>query len=212
MNILTSKRAVDYRTQERNRRGTESFVGFERRLKVLPANQRAQLEALFCALAASQFLQGIFATMTSKLERYLSKELYTRFGQYSIRQNYRPDWLEGLELDFYIDELKLAAEVQGEQHYSFVEYFHRTKENFEAQKTRDANKSYLCRLNKIELVEIHTEKDADLFVRLVAERSTPVIVELVLDNRQAAKEKQRNKEQKSKLNKLYKKHFQRYGE
>lgn len=29
----------------------------------------------------------------SKLEDYLSNELFTRFGQYSIRRNYFPDWL-----------------------------------------------------------------------------------------------------------------------
>lgn len=77
----------------------------------------------------------------SKLESYLSKELYTRFGQYSIRQNYRPDWMDGLELDFYIQELKLAAEIQGAQHYSFVEFFHKNSKAFEDQKQRDANKS-----------------------------------------------------------------------
>jgi len=85
--------------------------------------------------------------MTSKLERYLSKELYTRFGQYSIKQNYRTQWLMGLELDFYIDELKVAAEVQGDQHYRFIEYFHKTQEGFENQKTRDIQKSILCKEN-----------------------------------------------------------------
>lgn len=109
--------------------------------------------------------------MVSKLEGYLSKELYTRFGQYSIRQNYRPDWMEGLELDFYIDELKIAAEVQGEQHYGFVEYFHRTPENFEAQKKRDDKKKIICRSNSVRLVEIFTEKDADILVGEIKELS-----------------------------------------
>lgn len=102
--------------------------------------------------------------MTSKLEKYLSNELYTRFGHYSIRQNYRPDWMEGLELDFYIDELKIAAEVQGQQHYGFVEYFHKTQDKFEAQKKRDERKKFICRERKINLFEIFTEKDADIFI------------------------------------------------
>jgi hypothetical protein len=51
------------------------------------------------------------------------------FPQYRIRENYRPDWLLSsnitkLELDFYIEELKIGVEVQGEQHYKFVEFFH----------------------------------------------------------------------------------------
>lgn len=150
--------------------------------------------------------------MTSRLEAYLSKELYTRFGQYSIRQNYRPDWLDDLELDFYIDELKLAAEVQGAQHYSFIEFFHRDAKTFEDQKQRDANKRYLCRVHKIELIEIDTEKDADLFVSLVLERSAPKFIEYTPDAREAAKEKQERKQKQSKLNKQYKKQWQRYGE
>jgi hypothetical protein len=108
--------------------------------------------------------------MTSKLESYLSDKLYTRFGQFSIRQNYRPDWLNGLELDFYIDELKLAAEVQGDQHFSFVSFFHKTEDGFKQQKQRDAEKSLICFQNGIMLKEIFTEKDADLFIIFIQEK------------------------------------------
>ena len=111
--------------------------------------------------------------MASKLERYLAKELYTRFGHLRTRQNYRPDWLEGLELDFYIDELNLAAEIQGEQHYRFVPHFHRTRDNFEQQQDRDAKKSLICRQRGIRLVEIYTETDADIFVKSIIEKIKP---------------------------------------
>lgn len=111
--------------------------------------------------------------MTSKLEKYLSKELYTRFGNLSICQNYRPAWMEGLELDFYIDELKIAAEVQGEQHYSFVKFFHKSKDDLEKQQIRDAKKQIICRERKIALIEIFTEKDADLFVLKIKELIKP---------------------------------------
>ena len=116
--------------------------------------------------------------MTSKLEKYLSHELYTRFGQYSIRQNYRPDWLEGLELDFYIDEIKLAAEVQGQQHYVFTPHFHKSIDDFNSQKERDERKKYICKLHGIKLVEIFTEKDADLFISLVREKQNTNKIEL----------------------------------
>ena len=107
----------------------------------------------------------------SKLENYLSKELYTRFGQYSIRQNYRPDWMEGLELDFYIDELRLAAEVQGDQHYEFIEFFHKDHDHFKSQLARDSRKRLICTKEGIKLVEIFNEKDADLFILRVKELS-----------------------------------------
>lgn len=111
--------------------------------------------------------------MTSKLERYLSKELYTRFGHLSIRQNYRPGWMEGLELDFYIEELGIAAEVQGNQHYSFIEFFHKNSDGFEKQQDRDYKKVSICREKKIKLVEIFTEKDADLFIKEISESVSP---------------------------------------
>lgn len=78
--------------------------------------------------------------------------------------------MEGLELDFYIDELKLAAEVQGDQHYRFIEYFHKNNDGYLAQRKRDEKKEYLCRINGIKLVEIFTEKDADLLIMQMKEK------------------------------------------
>jgi hypothetical protein len=119
--------------------------------------------------------------MTSRLETYLSKNLYQTFGHISIRQNYRPEWLTSskgtrLELDFYLEELKLAAEVQGMQHFVFVNHFHKNYSDFEDQKKRDAEKALQCRKKGVELVEVFTEKDADLFVQRVSElTNTPLI-------------------------------------
>lgn len=133
---------------------------------------------------------------TSKLEKYLSSELYTRFGHLSIRQNYRPDWMEGLELDFFIQELNLAAEVQGEQHYNYVEHFHKTKDDFEKQKDRDIKKRLICNEKKIKLIEVFTEKDADLFVLLVKEKCNQVEISLPTG---IPIKKKNNKQLKSKI-------------
>jgi len=111
--------------------------------------------------------------MASKLEKYLANELYTRLGHLSTRQNYRPDWMEGLELDFYIEELNLAAEVQGDQHYRFVPHFHGSRDRFEEQQDRDAKKSLICRQKGIRLVEIYTETDADIFVKSIQDKQKP---------------------------------------
>lgn len=111
--------------------------------------------------------------MTSKLEKYLSNELYTRFGQYSIRQNYRPQWLEGLELDFYIEEISIAAEVQGDQHYKFTPRFHKDYDDFLEQRKRDEKKQHICKERNIRLFEVFTEKDADLFIHEVRDIASP---------------------------------------
>jgi hypothetical protein len=82
---------------------------------------------------------------TSKLQRQVSILLSTHLGQYTIRENCRPEWLEGLELDFYIEELGIGIEVQGQQHFDYVPYFHESYENFLKLKERDERKADLCK-------------------------------------------------------------------
>lgn len=74
----------------------------------------------------------------------------------------RPDFLKNpainegrnLELDCYNDELKLAVEYNGIQHYKFSPYFHRTRDAFQNQKYRDYLKRQLCEKNGITLIEV----------------------------------------------------------
>jgi hypothetical protein len=96
---------------------------------------------------------------TSKLQREIGNYLDKRLPECRIRENYKPDWLissDGarLELDFYIEEIKVAFEVQGDQHFSFVEFFHKTQENYELCKLRDADKKDLCAGAGVALFEI----------------------------------------------------------
>jgi hypothetical protein len=69
----------------------------------------------------------------------------------------RPKWLFGLELDCYNENLKLAVEINGLQHYEFVPFFHETEEDFEYQKFKDQKKIRLCKEKKVCLIIIpHT--------------------------------------------------------
>lgn len=82
----------------------------------------------------------------------------------------RPDSLRNpidtdanLELDCYNDELKLAVEYNGIQHYKYTPYFHKTKETFHNQKYRDYIKRQLCRENGICLIEVpYTVKNDEI--------------------------------------------------
>lgn len=80
---------------------------------------------------------------------------------------HRPDWLlnvypggpnppRRLELDWYSEEIGLAVEFNGEQHYRVVPAFHWTGEAGErklyGQRMRDAKKIELCRHRGINLV------------------------------------------------------------
>jgi hypothetical protein len=72
----------------------------------------------------------------------------------------RPDFLKNpetgsnLELDGYNGELKLAFEYNGQQHYTFPNRWHSTKEMFEAQVRRDIFKQEICRRVGICLITV----------------------------------------------------------
>jgi len=111
---------------------------------------------------------------TSKLQIAAGDMLDKTFPQYRIRENYRPDWLMSsnitkLELDFYIEELKIGFEVQGAQHYQFVPHFHGTIENYEKRKQYDIEKRDLCYGAGVKLIEIFCLMDAIIEVKNIEE-------------------------------------------
>lgn len=59
-----------------------------------------------------------------------------------------------LELDCFNEELELAVEYQGEQHYKYIPHFHKSHDSFLNQKYRDQLKRDLCRKNNIHLIEV----------------------------------------------------------
>uniref|UniRef100_A0A6C0E0X3 DUF2726 domain-containing protein n=1 Tax=viral metagenome TaxID=1070528 RepID=A0A6C0E0X3_9ZZZZ len=79
----------------------------------------------------------------------------------------RPDFLNNpvtggnynLELDCYNEDLRIAVEYSGKQHYEYVPFFHKNKEAFYNQKYRDDMKRRICKDNGITLIEVpHTVK------------------------------------------------------
>lgn len=71
-----------------------------------------------------------------------------------------------LELDGYNEDLALAFEYNGYQHYEYPNCFHRTRREFEDQLRRDQLKIELCRKQGVRLVSIpHSEKDLEEFIR-----------------------------------------------
>jgi len=76
--------------------------------------------------------------------------------------NQRPDFLRNpvtggnynLELDCYDQDLRLAVEYNGAQHYKYIPYFHKNKEAFYNQKYRDDMKRRMCKDNGVYLIEV----------------------------------------------------------
>jgi len=108
---------------------------------------------------------------TSKLQKRVSELLSIHFGNYTIRENNRPDWLvlEGsrLELDFIIEELNCAIEVNGLQHYEYVPFFYSSPDDFAVRLKRDKFKSITCANKGIYLYTICSEMDAILAVKSI---------------------------------------------
>ena len=70
-----------------------------------------------------------------------------------------------LELDCYDQELRLACEYNGAQHYKYIPYFHKNREAFLNQKYRDDMKRRICKENGINLIEVpNTVKNIEGFL------------------------------------------------
>lgn len=82
----------------------------------------------------------------------------------------RPDFLHNhvlqtnnLELDCYNEDLRIAVEYNGAQHYKYIPFMHRTRDSFNNQKYRDHIKRELCQKNGINLIEVpYTVKIQDI--------------------------------------------------
>ena len=59
-----------------------------------------------------------------------------------------------LTVDFYLPDLNLIIEMNGEQHYQYVEHFHTKDWTFEDQQIRDDTLRAYCKTHKISLLEI----------------------------------------------------------
>lgn len=88
----------------------------------------------------------------------------------------RPDWLKNpetgrnLELDCYNADLRLALEYDGRQHSEYVPHFHKNKQAFRDQVTRDLMKDSMCRKLGITLIRVpYYIKFDDLYLYIRSE-------------------------------------------
>ena len=141
--------------------------------RVLWRDSRNRLDRCYPQQSCIGLLLSIEADMaTSKLQRQVSNQLSVYFGGYNIRENIRPEWLthsngSRLELDFYLEDLDIAIEVQGQQHYVYTPYFHASYNDFKKQQQRDIAKRTLCQSYGITLIEIDSETKIIEMVRFI---------------------------------------------
>ena len=113
--------------------------------------------------------ESILLKVRNEFSKYLTGEQLCRATTELLTgckfNKQKPKWLEGLELDCYNKELKLAVEYNGIQHYQHTEFFHKTLEEFEKQQERDALKARLCKQNDINLIIISYKDDMMIELR-----------------------------------------------
>ena len=69
--------------------------------------------------------------------------------------------------DFYIHAPRLMIEVQGEQHYKFIPFFHTNKLQYFRALKLDKLKYKWCELNEIELIALpYNESDEEWYNRI----------------------------------------------
>lgn len=99
----------------------------------------------------------------SKCQENISERTCRKILEYIYKKPFRkqrPEWLwnpetdQFLELDGYNEELGIAFEYNGSQHYKRSEYFDKNEENFIKRQERDHYKQEICKHNDILLISI----------------------------------------------------------
>lgn len=91
-------------------------------------------------------------------ETLLFNTLKSMFPDYKIIYHYRPDFLKGLEIDVFIDELKIGFEYQGIQHFKPIKHFGGEK-SYNDLRSRDKLKRKICEDTGLKLVYITYKED-----------------------------------------------------
>ena len=86
-------------------------------------------------------------------ETILYKIIKEIFPNEEITRHHRPKWLDGLELDVFLPNIKLAFEYQGQQHYKPVEIWGGEKA-LEKIQERDIRKKIICKNENVRLIII----------------------------------------------------------
>ena len=132
-------------------------------------NYKSQFETWFQNCGASFYQQFDLTSEINGNEskgEQITRELIERIlAKPFIKE--RPEWLREsnrsrcLELDGYNQDLNIAFEYQGEQHYSFIPLFHQKIDDFEKQQQRDNLKAEICAQRGVKLIQVPYTRRGD---------------------------------------------------
>jgi len=107
-------------------------------------------------------------------ETILYQLVESNYPDHTIKRHYRPDFLNGLELDIFLEEAEVGIEYQGIQHYEAVDHWG-GEEGLKQRQERDQKKKELCNEHDIDLVCIR--HDQELTDALIERTINPLIEE-----------------------------------
>ncbi len=86
---------------------------------------------------------------------FRGERTYRAFISHIMQKHFvkiRPEWLGGLEIDGYNEELQMGFEFQGVQHFKFTPMFHDTPEDLIKQQERDVRKKSIVDARGIKML------------------------------------------------------------
>jgi hypothetical protein len=72
-----------------------------------------------------------------------------------------------LVADFYLPLRKLVVEANGEQHYRFIQHFHKDRAGWLRSQKHDKDKAEWCAINGIKLASLPFDKDDNEWKQLI---------------------------------------------
>ena len=76
-----------------------------------------------------------------------------------------------IRFDFFFSSLRLAIEVDGQQHSQYSPFFHKSKLGFIQSQQRDMVKEEFCRINDVYLVRLSFDEDDETWKTKILNRS-----------------------------------------
>ena len=96
-------------------------------------------------------------TMIAKMARKILKSKCIQEAIFPFNLFYR--------MDIVVPEHKLCIEYDGEQHFRFIKFFHKTKKNFEKRKKQDKIKSKIMKDHGWKVIRFNYNQDEDYIER-----------------------------------------------
>ena len=101
--------------------------------------------------------------------KYIFIELKSRFPDLKIISQYSPHWLGRQRIDIFIEEINLAIEYNGKQHYEPIDFFG-GKDGLINNQNRDRLKKLKCIENNVHLIEIKYNDDINNSINVIIKK------------------------------------------